>query len=49
MHHIKNTMPEIKAKIAAGLQKYQQELYQLGDPLGEDSASHVSPLLDNSR
>jgi dynamin 1-like protein len=39
MHHIRNTLPEIKAKIAAGLQKYQQELAQLGDPLGGDDTS----------
>ncbi|KAI8065524.1 Dynamin central region-domain-containing protein [Gongronella butleri] len=32
MHHIRNTLPEIKAKIQAALIKYQQELMQLGDP-----------------
>ena len=31
MHHIKNTMPEIKAKINSNLQKYQAELMSLGD------------------
>ncbi|KAJ3027153.1 UNVERIFIED_CONTAM: vacuolar protein sorting-associated protein 1 [Siphonaria sp. JEL0065] len=43
MHHIKNTLPEIKAKIGAGLAKYQQELAQLGDPMGveEDLRSNV--------
>lgn len=41
MHHIKNTLPEIKAKISAGLIKYQQELASLGDPLGELDGSQV--------
>ncbi|ORY40379.1 hypothetical protein BCR33DRAFT_699452 [Rhizoclosmatium globosum] len=43
MHHIKNTLPEIKAKIGAGLSKYQTELAQLGDPMGveEDLRSNV--------
>ncbi|KAJ3215281.1 vacuolar protein sorting-associated protein 1 [Dinochytrium kinnereticum] len=35
MHHIRNTLPEIKAKISANLAKYQQELQQLGDPLDD--------------
>jgi dynamin 1-like protein len=39
MHHIKNTLPEIKAKISAGLIKYQQELASLGDPLIETDAN----------
>jgi hypothetical protein len=43
MHHIKNTLPEIKAKISAGLIKYQQELQALGDPLGELDGSQVMP------
>ncbi|KAJ3109810.1 vacuolar protein sorting-associated protein 1 [Phlyctochytrium planicorne] len=38
MHHIRNTLPEIKAKISANLQKYQQELQQLGDPLDDGSS-----------
>jgi len=45
MHHIRNTLPEIKIKIAASLQKYQAELAQLGDPLGDDITSHVSTIL----
>jgi len=36
MHHIRNTLPEIKAKIQAALGKYLTELAQLGDPLEED-------------
>lgn len=39
MHHIRNTLPEIKAKIQAALLKYQQELLTLGDPLDEDGSS----------
>ncbi|KAJ1554099.1 vacuolar protein sorting-associated protein 1, partial [Nowakowskiella sp. JEL0078] len=42
MHHIRTTLPEIKAKISAGLAKYQAELLQLGDPLGDDSGSQVT-------
>jgi replication fork clamp-binding protein CrfC len=38
MHHIKATLPEIKAKISAGLIRYQQELGGLGDPLGMDGS-----------
>ncbi|CAG8510035.1 5066_t:CDS:10 [Paraglomus brasilianum] len=36
MHHIRNTLPEIKAKIQAALGKYLTELAQLGDPLDEN-------------
>jgi dynamin 1-like protein len=41
MHHIKNTLPEIKAKINQGLQRYTQELQQIGDPLGADDGNQV--------
>ncbi|TPX48889.1 hypothetical protein SeMB42_g02821 [Synchytrium endobioticum] len=48
MHHIRNTLPEIKAKIAAGLQKYLQELAQLGDPLGgDDTGTQQANLILN--
>ncbi|KAI8801563.1 Dynamin central region-domain-containing protein [Cladochytrium replicatum] len=46
MHHIKNTLPEIKAKISASLSKYQTELAQLGDPLGDDSANQSNVILN---
>lgn len=46
MHHIRNTLPEIKIKIAASLQKYQAELAQLGDPLGDDTTSHANLVLN---
>jgi dynamin 1-like protein len=33
MHHIRNTLPEIKSKISASLQKYQMEYASLGDQM----------------
>jgi dynamin 1-like protein len=46
MHHIRNTLPEIKAKIQSALTKYQTELAQLGDPIGGDD-SYSSNLILN--
>ncbi|ORZ15133.1 Dynamin central region-domain-containing protein [Absidia repens] len=46
MHHIRNTLPEIKAKIQAALLKYQQELLQLGDPLGDGKGGQASLVLN---
>ncbi|QLG72667.1 hypothetical protein HG535_0D03750 [Zygotorulaspora mrakii] len=40
LHHIRQTLPDIKAKIEATLKKYQSELYNLG-PETMDSASSV--------
>ncbi|KAJ1568422.1 vacuolar protein sorting-associated protein 1, partial [Cladochytrium tenue] len=40
MHHIRNTLPDIKAKISGSLAKYQQELQQLGDPQGTELGSN---------
>jgi dynamin 1-like protein len=37
MYHIKATLPEIKSRIASGLQKYTAELAQLGDPTTDDA------------
>ncbi|KAI9348288.1 Dynamin central region-domain-containing protein [Zopfochytrium polystomum] len=34
MHHIRNTLPDIKAKISQSLAKFNNELAQLGDPMG---------------
>lgn len=45
MHHIRATLPEIKAKIQQMLGKYQMELLQLGDPLGEGQGSQASLVL----
>lgn len=47
MHHIRNTLPEIKAKIQAALQKYQQELLTLGDPLDDGSNASRANLVLN--
>ncbi|KAG2237597.1 Dynamin central region-domain-containing protein [Thamnidium elegans] len=47
MHHIRNTLPEIKAKIQAALQKYQQELLTLGDPLDDGSSASRANLVLN--
>ncbi|PVU87342.1 hypothetical protein BB559_006091 [Furculomyces boomerangus] len=38
-HHIKSTLPEIKAKVASNLVKYETELEQLGNPLDESGSS----------
>jgi dynamin 1-like protein len=46
MHHIRNTLPEIKAKIQNALVKYRQELAQLGDPLGDGSANQANLVLN---
>ncbi|WVW79998.1 hypothetical protein I302_101971 [Kwoniella bestiolae CBS 10118] len=35
MHHIRNTLPDIKARISQQLSKYQAELTALGGPMGE--------------
>ncbi|KAI8991065.1 Dynamin central region-domain-containing protein [Mycotypha africana] len=47
MHHIRNTLPEIKAKIQSALTKYQQELFQLGDPVADGSGSNQANLVLN--
>lgn len=41
MHHIRNTLPEIKAKISTSLAKYQLELAQLGDSVLGNSSNMV--------
>ncbi|KAI9023494.1 Dynamin central region-domain-containing protein [Phycomyces nitens] len=46
MHHIRNTLPEIKAKIQSALSKYQQELLQLGDPLGDGTSNQANLVLN---
>ncbi|CAJ0651848.1 5740_t:CDS:10 [Entrophospora sp. SA101] len=45
MHHIKNTLPEIKAKIQGALVKYRTELGSLGDPLIDDNPSLVLNII----
>ncbi|KAH9820539.1 Dynamin central region-domain-containing protein [Melampsora americana] len=41
MHHIRNTLPEIKNKIGQSLIKYQTELTALGGQFGEPNSSNV--------
>ncbi|KAJ2235664.1 vacuolar protein sorting-associated protein 1 [Coemansia sp. RSA 1722] len=45
MHHIKITLPEIKAKIASALAKYRAELEQLGDPLTDAAGQAANTTL----
>ncbi|KAL1933241.1 hypothetical protein VTP01DRAFT_7331 [Rhizomucor pusillus] len=45
MHHIRNTLPEIKSKIQSALTKYEQELLQLGDPLNDNQAGMVLNII----
>ncbi|KAG5647192.1 vacuolar protein sorting-associated protein 1 [Asterophora parasitica] len=41
MHHIRATIPDIKARITQQLQKYNAELLTLGGPLGDGNAGNV--------
>ncbi|GAC71844.1 vacuolar sorting protein VPS1 [Moesziomyces antarcticus T-34] len=41
MHHIRNTLPDIKNKIGSQLAKFQAELASLGGPMGENNAASV--------
>jgi replication fork clamp-binding protein CrfC len=45
MHHIRNTLPDIKARIAASLAKYQAELGQLGDSLLGNSGNIILNII----
>lgn len=45
MLHIKQTLPEIKARISSSLQKYSAELSQLGDSLLGNSANIVLNII----
>ncbi|KAL2354782.1 Dynamin central region-domain-containing protein [Cryomyces antarcticus] len=45
MMHIKQTLPDIKARISASLQKYTQELSQLGDSILGNSANIVLNII----
>jgi len=41
MHHIRNTLPDIKTRIQQNLLKYQNELQQLGGSDGEQNSGSV--------
>lgn len=41
MHHIKATLPDVKAKIQQNLAKYEAELLSLGGPGSDNSANVV--------
>lgn len=41
MHHIRATLPDIKARISQQLQKYSTELQSLGGPMGDGSSGNV--------
>lgn len=45
MMHIKNTLPDIKARISSSLQKYSAELNQLGDSLLGNSSNIVLQII----
>ncbi|KAL8960860.1 MAG: hypothetical protein Q9193_002500 [Seirophora villosa] len=45
MMHIKNTLPDIKARISSSLQKYTSELAQLGDSMFGNSSSMVLQII----
>ncbi|KAL2051966.1 hypothetical protein ABVK25_007658 [Lepraria finkii] len=45
MMHIKNTLPDIKARISSSLQKYTTELGQLGDSMLGNSANIVLQII----
>ncbi|KAL0947491.1 hypothetical protein HGRIS_013594 [Hohenbuehelia grisea] len=41
MHHIRNTLPDIKGRISQQLAKYSAELQQLGGPTGDGNSGNV--------
>ncbi|KAF1847848.1 V-type ATPase [Cucurbitaria berberidis CBS 394.84] len=45
MMHIKQTLPDIKARIASSLQKYQAELLSLGNSMLSDSSNIVLNMI----
>ena len=45
MMHIKNTLPDIKARISSSLQKYSAELNQLGDSMLGNSGNIVLQII----
>lgn len=45
MHHIRATLPDIKARITQQQQKFTVELQSLGGPLGDNSANVVLSVI----
>lgn len=45
MHHIKATLPDIKARITQQQQRYSQELATLGGPLGDSSGNVILSVI----
>lgn len=41
MHHIRATLPDIKARISQNLQKFNAELVSLGGPLGDGNSGNI--------
>jgi replication fork clamp-binding protein CrfC len=41
MHHIRNTLPDIKTRVSQQLQKFNAELASLGGPMGDANAGNV--------
>jgi replication fork clamp-binding protein CrfC len=41
MHHIRTTLPDIKARITQQLQKFNAELQSLGGPMGDGNSGNV--------
>jgi replication fork clamp-binding protein CrfC len=41
MHHIRATLPDIKARISQNLQKFNAELLSLGGPLGDGNSGNI--------
>jgi vacuolar protein sorting-associated protein 1 len=41
MHHIRNTLPDIKTRITQQLQRFNAELTSLGGPHGDQNAGNV--------
>lgn len=41
MHHIRNTLPDIKTRVSQQLQRFNAELASLGGPHGDQNAGNV--------
>ncbi len=45
MHHIRATLPDIKARISQNLQKYNNELLSLGGPIADNSGNVILSVI----